>query len=203
MKGKFFVVFLALVFCLCALSTLAKAEKQKAQLFFVEEVVVKPFMIDKYETHTKEALILWKKYGTLFPFYAFNTDDFHYYFVWPIENYASLDILFKAIGEWVEKMGDENWQALVKSGEDTHEYMRWSIVRHRPDVSYIPEKSRLKSEETSFLYLNLFYILPGKEGEFESVLRESVAFYKDINFSFGSDSMLYGRLPEQGSDGRA
>ncbi len=94
-------------------------------------------MVEKYEAHTKEALALCEKFGIPFPFYVFTTDDFYYYFVWPIENYASLDSLFKAIGEWVAKMGDDNWQALVKSGEDTYEYMKWSIVHHRPDLSYM------------------------------------------------------------------
>lgn len=187
MKGKFIVIFLVQVFCLCASSALAQVGEQKAQLWFVEDVVVKPSMVEKYEAHTKEALILWKKYGTPSAFYVFNTDDFHYYFVWPIENYASLNSLFKAIGEWVVKMGDENWQALVKSGEGTYEYMKWSIIRLRPDLSYIPEKQVKKPEEASFVYLNFFYIQPGKEAEFERTLKEGVAFYRHVNFPFGFD----------------
>jgi hypothetical protein len=81
MRGKLIVIFLALVFFLCASSALAQVGEQKAQLWFVEDVVVKPSMVEKYEAHTKEALILWQKYGTPSAFYAFNTDDFHYYFV--------------------------------------------------------------------------------------------------------------------------
>ncbi len=185
MRGKSSVFLLGLVFCLSALSSFAHTEEQKAQLWFVEEVVVKPSMVEKYEAHTKEALILWKKYGTPSAFYAFNTDDFHYYFLWSIENYASLDSLFKAIGEWVVKMGDENWQALVKSGEGTYEYMKWSIIRLKPDLSYFPEKLMKKPEEASFVYLNFFYIQPSKETEFERALKEGVGFYKHINFPFG------------------
>ena len=188
MRCKVLVLSIAsLVISLCTLTTLAQAEEQKAQLYFVEEVVVKPSMVDKYEAHTKEALNLWTKYGSPFPFYAFITDDFHYYFVWPIENYASLDSLFKAIGEWVVKMGDENWQALVRSGEGTYEYLKWSMVRHKPELSYTPENPSLKPEEPNFVYLNFFFIQPGKKEEFEEVFKESVAFYKSINFPFGFD----------------
>lgn len=64
MKGKGSnSLMLSLVISFWVLTTLAQAEQYKAQLFFVEEVAVKPSMIDKYETHTKEALVLWKKYG--------------------------------------------------------------------------------------------------------------------------------------------
>ena len=187
MRGKFLVLFLAQVICLCVSSTQAQVEEQKAQLWFVEEVVVKPSMVEKYEAHTKEALGLCEKYEIPFPFYVFTTDDFHYYFLWPIENYESLDSLFKAIGEWVAKIGDENWQALVKSGEGTYEYMKWSIVRHKPELSYNPEKRMATLEEPSFVYLNFYYILSGKEVEFERALKEGVAFYKQIDFPFGFD----------------
>lgn len=188
MRGKASIVLMvSFVISLCALSTLAQAEEQKAQLWFVEEIAIKPSMIEKYETHTKEALVLCEKYGLPFPFYVFTTDDFHYYFVWPIENYASLDSLFKAVGEWVAKMGDENWQALVKSGENTHEFMKWSIVRYHPDLSYIPENRMNKLKEASFVYLNFFFIQPGEEREFEKTIKEGVAFYKRINFPFGFD----------------
>lgn len=187
MRGKLFVLFLALEFCLCVSSVLAQVGEQKAQLWFVEEVVVKPSMVENYEAHTKEALNLWNKYGAPSAFYAISTDDFHYYFVWPIENYTSLNSVFKSIGEWVVRMGDENWQALVKSGEDTYEYMKWSIVRLKPDLSYAPEKQMKAPEEASFVCLNFFYIQPGKEAEFERTLKEGVAFYKHINFPFGFD----------------
>ena len=191
MKKLLMVIPLVILLCFvvspCASTTLAQTEEQKAQLYFVEEVVVKPSMADKYEEHTKEALDLWTKYGSPFPFYAFVTDDFHYYFVWPIENYASLDSLFKAIGEWVVKMGDENWQALLKSGEGTYEYMKWSIVRHKPELSYSPANPSLKPGEANFVYLNFFYIQSGKEEEFEEVFKEGTAFYKSINFPFGFD----------------
>ena len=182
MRSKIYVfLMLGLVVSLCALTTLAQADEQKAQLFFIEEAVVKPSMVDKYEAHAKEAIGLCVKYGLPFPFYAFTTDDLHYYFVWPIENYASLDSLFKALGGWVEKMGDENWQALVKSGEGTHEYMKWSIIRHRPELSYTPEKPRLKPEEANFVVWIFCYVQPGKEREFEEICKEWVTLYKRKN----------------------
>jgi len=189
MKGKVSIfLMVSLVVSLCALTTLAQSEEQKAQLYFVEEVVVKPSMIDKYEELTKEALDLWTKYGSPFLFYAFVTDDFHYYFVWPIENYASLDSLFKAIGDWVVKMGDENWQALMKSGEGTYGYMKWSIVRHKPDLSYSPEKPRLKPEEANFIYIGLCYVKPGKDKEFDEAFKKWVDLYKNNNITDGFDT---------------
>lgn len=183
-------LMLGLVVSLCSLTTLVQAEEKKAQLYFVEEIVIKPSMVDKYEAHTKEALELCEKYGIPFPFYAFTTDDFHYYFVWPIESYASLDSLFKSIGEWVVKMGDENWQALVKSGEGTYEYMKWSIIRHKPDLSYKPEKPRLKPEEANFMVWIFCYIQPDKEREFEELCKEWVALYKRKNIPEKFDTYI-------------
>lgn len=191
MKKRLTIIQLVILLCFvvspCASITPAQTEEQKAHLYFVEEVVVKPSMVDKYEENTKEALNLWIRYGSPFPFYAFVTDDFHYYIVWPIENYASLDSLFKTIGEWVVKMGDENWQALRESGEGTYEYMKWSMIRHKPELSYSPTNPSLKPDEGNFMYLNFFYIQSGKEEEFEEALKEGVVFYKSINFPFGFD----------------
>jgi hypothetical protein len=174
-------LMLSLMISFWVLTTLAQAEQQKTQLFFVEEAVVKPSMVEKFESLTKEALALCEKYGFPFPFNAFTTDDFHYYFVWPIENYGSLNSVFKAIGEWVVNMGDENWQTLVKSGEGTHEYMKWSIIRHKPDLSLTPEKPRLKPEQTNYRYWGLCYVQPGKEKEFEDVFKKIITLYRSKN----------------------
>ena len=187
MKGKSFVFLLGLVFCFCALSSLAQVEEQKAQLYFFEEFIIKPSMIGEFEKVQKEWIVSATEHKYPYPWYLYNTDDLHYYSIAPLENYAGMDNIDKAWGEHKRKMGEDKWQAIMKDYFGTFQYYSSSFIMHRPDLSYTPVNPRLNQKEKKFVYINFFYIQPGREAEFERVLKEGVTFYKHINFPFAFD----------------
>ena len=186
MKGKILIsLMVGLVVTLWAVTALAQAEERKAQLFFVEDVVVKPSMAAEYEAVMKEVVTLCTKHKFPYPFYAYSTDDFHYYFVYPVENFADIDNLYKAFGELGKKMGAEQWQGLMKRFAGTFEYYQYSVIRYLLEFSYTPEKSRLKPEEENFVFWEFFYIPFGKEIEFAEICQEWVELYKSKNIPDG------------------
>jgi hypothetical protein len=176
------VVFLAV--CLFAIlfvfSGLTGAQEQKSQLYSISEMAVKPAMAAKFEAAVKREIEL----GYPLPFETYSTGDFYYYFLMPIENYAGIDAMNKAEGEWAAKIGPE-YQALMKSIEGTFDYYRSGVVRSLPELSYVPKKPRLKPEEQKFISWGYAYVEFGKEKEFADICREFVEVSKSKDTSIG------------------
>ena len=190
MKGKFLVVLLGLVFCLCFLSVLARGEEQKSQLYLFEEVVVKPSMFSVHEAAIKEMVAFSSEHKYPYPWYAYSTENFEYYYIFPVENLADQDNIMKAWSEVTEKVPEEQLKALLKNYWSTYEYSKWGFFRHRPDLSYIPENQKFKPEEANFIFWRFCYLLPGKESEFENILREYLEMDKEVNKSIGYDAFV-------------
>ncbi|UCC40096.1 MAG: hypothetical protein JSV96_01150 [Candidatus Aminicenantes bacterium] len=201
MKGKissFLVV--GFVVGLLLLPNLSQAEEQKAQLFFVEEVVVKPSMVAEYEAYVRNVLDLVNKHGFPYPWTVFSTKDLHYFFVLPVDSYAAIDSFFKALEKLYAKIGKENAQALQKKVVGTYKHFRYSCYRHVPEMSYHPENPRLKPEEENFVYMGYSYVIGGKEGEVKDYVKKVAEFCKEKNTTnrwdtyaceFGTDMPLY------------
>ena len=187
MRGKFLVVFLGFVFCFCSLSVLAQVEEQNAQFFLVVEEVVKPPMVSKFEETAKEELALLAENHFPYTCYMYATDNYIYYYVWPVKDYADIGNLMNTWMEMVKKIGMEKWQALNVQKGKTLESYKFGAIRHRPDLSYFQENPRFKPEEANFMYLVFCSILPGKESEFEQICREWVKLDTEVNRSDAYD----------------
>jgi len=185
--GIFLMV--GLVVSLSVLATMAQAEEPKAQLYLVDDVVVKPSMLMEHEAAMKEMIALTAKHNYPFPWYAYSTDDFHYYYVMPVEDFADVDKLFNTWGEVMAKAGNE-FQAMFKNFFSSMEYYKDSFVRHRPDLSYMPEKPRLTPEEAGFMFWGQCYVIPGKQQEFEEIFKKWVNLYKSKNIPDAWDTFM-------------
>jgi hypothetical protein len=190
MRGKFFVLLLGLVFCSCALCTFAQTKEQKAQLFLVVEEVVKPPLVSEFEEVLKKEVALLAEHNFPYTCYIYNTDNYTYYYVWPVMDYADIGNLMNTWMEMVKKLGVERWQALNGRKGNTLESYKFGAIRHRPDLSYIQENPRFKPEEANFMDWLFCSVLPGKESEFEKICREWVKLDTEINRSDAYDVFL-------------
>ncbi len=178
MQRKISIIILLI---LCAFATLAQAEEQTTQLLMVEEIPVFPSRVSDAEAHIRMVQKLASQYQFPYPIHVYSTNDIHYYYVIPIKDFADIDNFHKARMEWVQRMGDENFQSAVKSGLGTYKSLKWFIIRHRPDLSYISDKPRFKPEEANYMYMPFCYVKPGKEAEFEIICKEWVALDKSVS----------------------
>ena len=169
-------VFLALAVCVLALSIISTAQEKKSQLYFIEDYVVKPSMVVQFETAIKDltATVL-KPYNWPWPMETYATEDFHYYFLYPFENLAEIDKAFATFSEILGKFGAQKWDALNRKMGDAAEYYKQGTVTFSPELSYIPEKPRLKPEETKLVSWGFCYVLPGKEKDFEEQFKKMAA----------------------------
>jgi hypothetical protein len=173
-------VGMVLLVVLFVLSGLTGAQERKAQLYSITEVVVKPAMAAKFEAGIKKE----NELGYPFLSEAYSTDDFYYYFLTPIENYAGIDAMNRAEGEWAAKIGKE-YEALMKSVEGTFDHYRAGVVRLLPELSYAPKKPRLKPEEQKFITWGYAYVEFGREKEFADVCKQFIELNESAGTSTG------------------
>lgn len=191
MRGKMKIFFLgSILLCLFSLTAITQAEEQKAKLYFLEEMVVKPCMISEHEAAIKEMVNYSAEHNYSYPWYAMSDDAFHYHYIIPLKSMADIDDVFKTWDELAGKVGDEKWQPMMKKYLQTFEYYKTCIVRHRPDLSYSPESPRLKSEEEKFVRWGFCRVKPDKQEEFEGVMKEWVALYKGKNIPDGFSTFM-------------
>ena len=178
MRGKSLVFLLGLLFFLCALSSLAQAEEQKAQSYVVVEFVVKPGKIADFEAAYKESLDECKKQNYYLPIYVYSMEFPHYYAFYPVPLYSGLDDFFAAYADYAKKMGMEKLQKIHDLEYSAIEYYKMFLIRYREDLSLHPEIPKYKLEQERFTHWGLCYIQPGKEQKFEESFKAIKSMYK-------------------------
>lgn len=186
MKSKISVfLIVGFVVSLCTLTTLAQTEKQKEQLFLVDEYAVNPSMVDEFEAVMKEWVALCSKHKFPYSWMTYSGNDFHYILVWPLENYADIDKMYKVYDEIEKKVGEKQWQSLSKRVVKSYEYWHSSMYYLIPERSYTPENPRLKPEEINYLRWGFYYLIPGKGKAFAENDKEWIALHKQKNIPDG------------------
>jgi hypothetical protein len=178
---KAFVSILALVGFLGVLPTAIHPQELQPQLHLVGDFLVDTSRVAEYEAAIKELLANLEKHVFPFALDIYSTDDNHYYLLFPLKNYADANLWLKAWAELGQKMGPENLQALhgrVVAAEIERVYQFWY---YRPDISFLPEKERLKPEERGYYTWDFVSLIPGKEAEFEAINKEWIALSKAKN----------------------
>ena len=183
-------LMVGIVISFCSLTTLAKAEEQKAQSYVAVEWILKPGKAGDFEASWKEGVDECKKQNYYLPIYAYSMDDFHFCALYPVEIYSGIDDFSRAYIDHAKKMGMEKLQKIREPEYASIEYSRVFLIRYRSDLSYIPDKPRLKPEDANFIYIALCYVKPGKENEFEKICKERVTLDKSINRADGYDTFV-------------
>jgi len=172
------VSILGIFILLLALPAAVHSQEAQPQLLLMGDFLVDTSRVAEYETAVKGLLANLEKHGFPFLLDTYSTDDNHYYIVYGLKNYADADSWLKAWTELGKKMGPENLQALhgrIVAAELERVYQFWV---YRPDISFLPEKERLKPEEIGYYTWDYVWVIPGKEAEFEAVNKEWIALSK-------------------------
>ena len=186
MRRKFFICLgLGIFLCLSALTIAAQAQEQEAQLYFVREVRAKKSKAMDYFEGTKELMAQMKEHKFPYPISVYRCNDFTFVFSVPLENLADLENLGNTMDEFMANIAPEQGQKIQKLLDGTNEYREDGLIVLRPDLSYIPENPRLKSEEINFFNWTFNYLLPGKEKELEEMAKKYKTLYQTKNIPDG------------------
>jgi hypothetical protein len=175
---KSFVLFFGLLVVLGVLPAAVRSQQVQPELRLVGDFLVDTSRVAEYEAAVRDLLANLAKHEFAFNLDIYSTDDSHYYAVYPLKNYADADAWFKAWAELAQKMGPENLQAIrrrIVACEIERVYQFWY---YRPDISFLPQKERLKPNEIGYYTWDFVWVIPGKEAEFEAANKEWIALSK-------------------------
>lgn len=181
MRGKISILLTFFIVCFCVQAIIAEVEKPKAQLYFAEDATVKPSMFGEYEKAIKDVVALCKEYNYSYPFLTYVSEDFHYYFIYPIESSAEIEKIFKSWYEMMEKIEKEKWQPIDERTAECVKFIEFGSFQHKPELSFAPEGYEQKLEEAPFTYWGFCYALPGKEKAVKETFKKYVSLYKSKN----------------------
>ncbi len=170
MKSKVSIVLVLAVASLLSLAVVAQTEEQKSQPFAAWDVIVYPSKAMEFEAAHKELVALLTKHGCPFPMTVYRTNDFHYYFLIPIEDLAGLEKVGNYFGKLAQEAGEE-YAAIHESVAGTYESETFGVILLRNDLSYNPEKRRVKTKDVNFVWWNYYYIKSGKEQDAEKIAK--------------------------------
>jgi hypothetical protein len=174
-KSRIIILVLGLAVCLGVWPIQSRAQELQPELYLMADSLVDVSRVGEYEAALYDLMKGLKQHGFPFGAYVYSTDDSHYYIIYPLKDYAGADLWLKAWGDLAQKMGSENLGTIssrIGAAEIERSYSFW---RFRPDISFLPEKERLKPEEIGYYTWDYVWLIPGKEAEFEAINKEWIA----------------------------
>jgi hypothetical protein len=144
-------------------------------LFLMGDFLVDISRTGEFEAGLKDLIAELRPRGFSFRFDTYATDDGHYYLVFGLESFADVDRWQEAWPIQGRATGTERLQALHRRlvGAEIERVFRF--WRFRADISFLPEKERLKPDEVGHYTWDFVWVIPGREAEFEALNREWVA----------------------------
>lgn len=161
-------------------------EESKDQLYVIHEEVAKADMIDLYEKTSKEWVEMMYDAGLDIPsIYASQRDDFHYYYLIPIKNYAEIDGIPQKFQDAAKKLDKDKWSKLTSENDKSIETHREFVAKWSAELSYEPKEPRLKPEERKFIHWVFFQYKLDKRKEVMEVIKEWKKLYTDKKINHG------------------
>lgn len=156
-------------------------DKNKSQAYWVHEDVVKPSMINEYETICKELTSNMKKYNIQeLNVIVSNTDDNRYLWVSPIENMAQIDKpIFATLAQ---KMGAEAMGNLFDRMDKCYDIEQNYILHLDKELSYMPGGITQTPKGQDYRKFHYFHYVPGNE----AVVKEKVKAIRSLFENMGS-----------------
>ena len=158
--------------------SLLPAQEKNNRFLFIQEVAVDPSGVTAFEAEIKQFIPQYIEHKFPYHFLTYRGNDFHYYFLFSVRNYADIDNFFKTSSELAEKVGVETIQSQHRRLTGVIENITYYFFQYIPEISYMPEKPRLKPEERTFFNWAFFYVKFGMEKEFENTLKKWLTLYK-------------------------
>ncbi len=185
MKNKALIKALLLLSILSISLISSAQDESKNRLLVVWTNSVIPSQAEQYQNAVKKQVALMKKSNHATPYYVYSTEDYYYYWVTFIDNFAAFDDLssqwFKFKSE-VEKSDGFNHNQEFKG---TVNYVLPQILATRSELSYVPAGQIFKPEEFPYFRFGYCYGKGGFEKEFEDNWKLWVALFKKYNITIG------------------
>lgn len=163
-------------------------DMSKDQLFLIIEEIAKVDKYYQYEETSKEWVTLMTEAGLDIPrVHASQRDDFHFYYLIPIENYGELDKVHEKLKSAYEKWDKQKTSVFEKKSYESIESFKRSVVKWSAELSYIPKEPHLKKGEGKFMHWIFINYKVGKKDDIKSILKEWKELYGKNNLPYEYD----------------
>jgi len=180
---KHLMVSVMIIFLVTMFSCMTTAQETPSnQIFWVASLKVIPLKLQEYRAAYQDWLKLLKENKFSTPISISVGSDSTCNFLLGFPDFAAMD---KAYAEYSAIMQKENAKAIDKRMGDTTNGEDVWLAMYRPDLSYVPEKPRLKPEEAPFGRCTFYYIMPGTADKMEQLCTRVVDLYKKHNITRG------------------
>ena len=114
-------------------------------------------MWDKYESTSKEWVKMMTEAGLDLPYMrASQRDDGHYYYLFPLDNYASIDKMQGIFGAAIEKIGKDKWAKFIVENESSMETHKDFIAKWSAAIFLCTERTKAKTGRCKIYSLDVF-----------------------------------------------
>jgi len=175
----------ALLFSLCLLlpillKPIVQAQETPAlpENFFVLEEFVQPADAPAFNQVQQEAVDLWKKLGFEWSIFTYATDASSYYWVLPLENFASMDQLFTKVGELQSKMKEAGFDGSKKFRDLST--TREVVIHWAKDLSYHPNGNGVQTSDNRYCEWTFLFLKAGHETEMAEAIKKYIAFMDEV-----------------------
>ena len=170
-KKSFVIVLLGLF-----APSLAMAQGEKNQAYYIHEDQVKPSMIQKYNEISKDFTDACKKHNLQeVSWQVASTSTGRYFNISPIENMAELDKnVFEPLSE---KMGEDAFKALFKRYNECYDKHGDYIIYLNKELTYMPEGLSTTTEGQNYRKWHFLNVTPSNLQNLKAKLIELKALY--------------------------
>lgn len=154
--------------------------------FVVFEEFVSPADMPAFWEAQMKVSELWQKHEMDIPIYAYLNDDDAFYWVMPIENFASIDGIFEKFWAMHQTMIDEDDFDANKAFRDLYSG-RQSVIQHDPALSHHVADENRNPEDTPFCEWMFCYLKAGHEHEVDQSIKNFVDYYNEVGSAYTWD----------------
>ncbi len=154
--------------------------------FVVFEEFVSPSDMPAFRKVQDKVFELMDKHSPDFTFYCYRNDENAFYWVIPLENFASMDALFAKSMAFQKKMkevdgfdGDKEFRDLSTG--------RQTILHLSKELSYHPSGEFGQTLDNTFIEWTFCYMKTGHEKEAGAAIKKYIDFYNSIDETYDWD----------------
>jgi hypothetical protein len=181
-RGTVLIFFVLILFSLRAFSQ----EMPKDKLFYVHEEVARLDKIDQYNKSGKDFSAMMKSMKLDVPYIrASETDDFHFFYMVPLNNYADIDKLSDAFNNMFSSAEKNKVDELMKESDESVEYTKEMVFRRSESLSYAPADAKMPDmSKEAFLHFDYYTYKPENRKEVMDIGAKIKKLYEDKKIEY-------------------
>jgi hypothetical protein len=174
---------------LFVLNISAQDQSNPYQGYLIWEDVVYPSQVAAYEIMTRQQLSLYASQKFSHKIDVFSTNDFTYYWVMRIDNYAAIDTLYMDFNS-IYKNVPEEVDAITDGYAGTHESTRsWTCYSDR-DLSFRPAGQSGAGASSPYMFMGFCYPQKGKMDEARNAINGFVMLAREKQAKMGWETYI-------------